>query len=264
MARARRPHKIPSPEPEQGTDGSRPTHQETAGDADPGEQSAPRASWAYRLKFALVNACTVASLVLGLSAILLTVSGELTRPALCILGCVVFDALDGALARKLGVATEFGAQLDSLADLSAFGVATPTLVYHWLHGDVPTMAVAAVCAMLVVCAAIRLARFNVAPKDDGYFSGVPTTMIAGMLALCTLADPSPLVGFWVALVAGAALLMVSSLPYPKLGQLMRLPPWVWAATVPAALISRTVAFVVLVGAYLSSGPLLWLKQRRAA
>ena len=82
-----------------------------------------------------------------------------------------------------------------------------------------------VCFLWVACAAIRLARFNVSPKDGKFFSGVPTTMAAAVLALSVLIK-LPIPG--LALLAGVAVLafaMVSSFPYAKLARLFRLPPW---------------------------------------
>ena len=99
---------------------------------------------------------------------------------------MVFDGLDGALARRLGVASPFGAQMDSLADMCSFGLAAPVVVYASLAGTVSTPAAAVACALVAGCAAIRLARFNVSPKDGRFFCGVPTTMAAAVLALAVL------------------------------------------------------------------------------
>lgn len=217
---------------------------------------------ARRLKFLVVNACTLANLVLGMVAIMLTFHGELRWAAACVLGCVACDGLDGTLARRLGVASPFGAQMDSLADLCAFGIATPVLMYQWLQlADAPSYAVAPTCVLVAVCAAVRLARFNVSPKDGRYFCGVPTTMAAAILALCTLVDLHP-VPAQVAIVAVLAVLMVSTFPYAKVAQLRRMPSWLWVPTVLGALINPSAAFVLFVTAYLGSGPVLWFKHRR--
>lgn len=225
----------------------------------PGDPTAAR-----QLKFLLVNACTLANLVLGMVAIMLSFHGELRWAAACVLGCVAFDGLDGTLARRLGVASPFGAQMDSLADLCAFGIATPVLAYQWLQvSGAPSYAVAPTCVLVAVCAAVRLARFNVSPKDGRYFCGVPTTMAAAILTLCTLVDVHP-VAAQVITVGTLALLMVSTFPYAKVTQLRRLPSWLWVPSVVGALINPPVAFVLFVSAYLGSGPVLWLKHRRDA
>jgi CDP-diacylglycerol--serine O-phosphatidyltransferase len=223
----------------------------------PGEHTAAR-----RLRFALVNACTLASLALGLLAIFLAMHGDVRFAAGCLVACVAFDGLDGALARKLGVASPFGAQMDSLADMCSFGLAAPVVVYASLAHSVPTAAAAVACMLVAGCAAIRLARFNVSPKDGKFFSGVPTTMVAAVLAVTVLIG-LPLPG--VALVAGVALLafaMVSSFPYVKLARLLRLPPWLWLLPVVGALVDPRLTFVAVVAAYLVSGPVMWVRAKR--
>lgn len=224
----------------------------------PGERTVRR-----RIKFALVNACTLASLTLGLLAIFLAMQGHIRIAAVFLIACVVFDGLDGALARRLGVASPFGAQMDSLADMCSFGLAAPVVVYASLAGAVSTAAAAVACALVAACAAIRLARFNVSPKDGRFFCGVPTTMAAAVLALAVLIG-LPVSG--TVQVAGVALLafaMVSSFPYAKLARLIKLPPWVWLAPVVGALVDIRLTFALIVVGYLVSGPLLWLRQRRA-
>ncbi|MEV0327615.1 CDP-diacylglycerol--serine O-phosphatidyltransferase [Micromonospora echinospora] len=225
----------------------------------PGERTVAR-----RAKFALVNACTLASLMLGVTAIFLAMQGEVRLAAVLLIACVAFDGLDGALARKLNVASPFGAQMDSLADMCSFGIAAPMVVYASLAGAVPTAAAALACALVAACAAIRLARFNVSPKDGRFFCGVPTTMAAMVLALAVAIDlPVPP----VVQVAGVALLafaMVSSFPYAKLARLIKMPAWLWLAPVIGALVDPRLTFALVVVAYLASGPLLWLHQRRTA
>lgn len=225
----------------------------------PGERTLAR-----RLRFAVVNACTLASLTLGLFAIFQAMQGDVRVAAYCLIACVAFDGLDGALARRLGVASPFGAQLDSLADMCSFGLAAPIVVYASLVGSVSTPAAMVACVLVAAGAAIRLARFNVSPKDGRFFCGVPTTMVAAVLALAVLIGP-PVPG--TVQVAGVALLafaMVSSFPYAKLARLLRLPPWVWLAPVTGALIDVRLTFALVVVGYLISGPLLWLRQRRTA
>ncbi|WP_089019028.1 CDP-alcohol phosphatidyltransferase family protein [Micromonospora coriariae] len=225
----------------------------------PGERTVAR-----RMKFGLVNACTLASLMLGMLAIFQAMQGEVRIAALCLIACVAFDGLDGALARRLNVASPFGAQMDSLADMCSFGLAAPVVVYASLAGSVSTAAAAVACALVAACAAIRLARFNVSPKDGRFFCGVPTTMAAAVLAV-TVAIGLPVPG--PVLVAGVALLafaMVSSFPYAKLARLVKLPPWLWLAPVIGALVDIRLTFALIVVGYLVSGPVLWLRQRRTA
>ncbi|MDT5042243.1 MAG: CDP-diacylglycerol---serine O-phosphatidyltransferase [Actinoplanes sp.] len=223
----------------------------------PGEHTTGR-----RVRFGVANSCTLASLALGLLAIFLAMHGDVRLAAGCQVACVVFDGLDGALARKLGVASPFGAQMDSLADMCSFGLAAPVVVYASVAHSVPTPAAAVACMLVAGCAAIRLARFNVSPKDGRFFSGVPTTMAAAVLAVTVLIG-IPVPG--IALLAGVALLaiaMVSSFPYAKLARLVKLPPWLWLAPIVGALIDARLTFVLVVAAYLVSGPVMWLRAKR--
>jgi CDP-diacylglycerol--serine O-phosphatidyltransferase len=214
---------------------------------------------ARRVKFGIANGCTVGSLLLGMTAVFLAIAGDFRLAAIALLACVVFDGCDGGLARKFGVASPFGAQMDSLADLSSFGVATGLVTYQWLiaSGASPVAAGPA-CALIAVCAAIRLARFNVSPKDGTFFCGVPTTMVAAVLALNVLIGPALPVNLEVALIAVYALAMVTSFPYVKLARVLRLPLWVWVFPAICAMISVPGTFAAVVGGYLVSGPLIWL------
>jgi CDP-diacylglycerol---serine O-phosphatidyltransferase len=223
----------------------------------PGERSAAR-----RAKFALANGCTLASLATGMLAIVLAINGEFALAAAMLLACVVLDGFDGGLARRFGVASPFGAQMDSLADLSSFGVATGIVVYQWLvwQGAQPGLAAPA-CVLVAACAAVRLARFNVSPRNGRFFAGVPTTMAAAVLALDILLGPQLPVGAQIATVAVYAMAMVTSFPYASLARVARLPLWLWVVPAIGAMISLPVTFATVVGGYLVSGPVLWFYRR---
>jgi CDP-diacylglycerol--serine O-phosphatidyltransferase len=178
-----------------------------------------------------------------------------------LIGCVIFDGLDGALARKLGVASPFGAQMDSLADMCSFGIAAPVVVYASLHGHAPGALIALACGMIAAGAAIRLARFNVSPKDGRFFSGVPTTMTAAVMGVAVLIGLRLPGAVAVVAVALLAVAMVSGFPYAKVGRIARLPLWFWVAPAAGLLLNAQATFALLVAVYLVSGPLLWLRQR---
>lgn len=223
----------------------------------PGDHTAAR-----RLAFLLVSSCTLASLMLGVGAILLAMQGDVRTAALCLIGCVTFDGLDGALARRLGVASPFGAQLDSLADMCSFGIAAPLVVYASLAGHVSQTAAGVACGLVAACSAIRLARFNVSPKDGRFFCGVPTTVAAAVLALAVLVDLPVSGRVQLAGVALLAFAMVSTFPYVKLARLVKLPPWLWLVPLAGVLVNAQLTFAAAVAGYLVSGPVLWLRQRR--
>jgi CDP-diacylglycerol--serine O-phosphatidyltransferase len=222
-----------------------------------GEQTVVR-----RCQFAIVQSCTIASLVLGMAAIYAVLHGEVRIAAAILLGCVLFDGADGALARAFGVSTPFGAQMDSLADMCSFGLATPVVAFAWLAGPSPVAVVAPVCALIAICAAIRLARFNVSPKNGRFFSGVPTTIAAAIIVIAVLIRPEA--GRWAAplFVGAIAVAMVSSFPYMKIGALRRVPKWLLPLGAVAVALDPTTTLGLLVGAYLLSGPLLWARQKR--
>lgn len=224
----------------------------------PGAQTPAR-----RVRFALVQGCTIGSLMLGMLAIFLSLHDQPRWAAALLVGCVTFDGLDGLLARRFGVASPFGAQMDSLADMCSFGIAAPVVVYTSIHGSVPGALLAGACALIACCAAIRLARFNVSPKDGRFFCGVPTTMAAAVLGLATLIGlrlPGPIA---VSALALLALAMVSSFPYAKLARIIRLPAWLWVLPLVGILIDYRITFAALVMLYLLSGPVVWLRTRRS-
>lgn len=216
-----------------------------------------------KVRFVVVNGFTAASLILGFASLILTMAGSLTQAALCLLASVALDACDGNLARRWKVSSSFGAQLDSMADMTAFGVAAAALAYYWLLEKEPShlIIIAIVSSMVALTGAIRLARFNVAPANSDYFQGIPTTFAAAVIALLYLAAPN-LAMFWaLGLVALLAILMVSAFPYMKLAQLRRLPKWLWLIAGISVLFNPPVGALTCASAYLCSGPVLWWKQR---
>jgi CDP-diacylglycerol--serine O-phosphatidyltransferase len=175
--------------------------------------------------YLLPNLLTTAGLFCGFYAIVASINGEFDRAAHAIILAGVFDILDGKIARLTHASSVFGVQYDSLADLTSFGLAPGLLVYLWgLHefGRIGWSA----AFIYVVCAALRLARFNVqsASGDRRYFRGLPTPAAAGVLATTVLFyhEVQRLVGHpleverpvWFVVVAyGLAYLMISNIRY---------------------------------------------------
>ena len=143
--------------------------------------------------------------------------------------------------------------------------ATTSLAYYWLAQKSPEILVIAIVSGLVLMmGAIRLARFNVAPKDDRYFQGIPTTVVAGIIAATYLTSPNLPFG-WAALLVGLlAVLMVSAFPYFKFSQVKRMPKWVPIIVIIAAIIDLPVTVLIVASAYIFSGPVLWWRLRQAA
>lgn len=132
------------------------------------------------------NLLTVLALCAGLTSIRMTLDSRWEPAIYLILLAVILDGLDGRMARFLDAASDFGAELDSLADFLNFGIAPALLVYNQIYQDTPYANLGwAVCLCLVVCCMLRLARFNTA-EDDGaasHFVGIPAPALAFLALL---------------------------------------------------------------------------------
>lgn len=168
----------------------------------------------------LPNLLTSASLFGGFYAIIATINGRFETAAIAILISCVFDALDGKIARFTHTTSQFGAEYDSLSDLVAFGVAPGLLAFQWALEPFGRLGWLA-SFMYVICAALRLARFNVQQdsSDVNYFKGLPVPGAASFIASLILFT-SALNGLngskhilVIILIYLLSFLMVSSLDY---------------------------------------------------
>jgi len=148
--------------------------------------------------FLLPAMMTSANLLCGYYAVVASVVGtpeDFNHAAKAIGIAIIFDSLDGRVARLTGSNTEFGVQFDSLADVVSFGVAPAVLAYSWGVRSVANLDPGALrqlghfgwlcCLAFLICCAWRLARFNVqgmAPGGSKYFVGMPTPASAGVIA----------------------------------------------------------------------------------
>ena len=140
-----------------------------------------------RLNRLLPNALTTLGLCCGFTAVRFGLQEKWEISILFIGAAALFDTLDGRVARLMGGQTELGGQLDSLADAISFGVAPVMLMYLWSLNSAGGIGWV-IATLFVVCAILRLARFNVssvAPDApdwaSNYFSGVATPAAAGMV-----------------------------------------------------------------------------------
>lgn len=194
------------------------------------------------LRAVVPNAVTVLALCFGLTGVRFAIGGEWEKAVGAILMAGVLDGIDGRVARLLKGASRFGAELDSLSDVTAFGVAPALVLYLWSLQYLPGNMGWVIALSHAIACALRLARFNAQidaveqpHKKMGFFTGVPAPMAAG-LAL------SPLfVQFWLAptalddaqlratLVAvttlAVAFTMISSLPSYGWGSVRLRPSW---------------------------------------
>jgi len=174
----------------------------------------------------LASVLTTLSLYLGLSSIFASIREDYDKAGYFILAAIVCDMLDGTVARITKSISEFGKELDSLCDLVSFGVAPAVLIYHayWYEEQLAGTAVGRTGSMMAIifaiCAALRLARFNVwqAGKRES-FTGLPTPAAGGTVAAFVLFMNyfEWRVAFYVLgpLTISLAFLMVSNVHYPK-------------------------------------------------
>lgn len=208
---------------------------------------------------------TFTGLVCAFSAVLLVINGELTTAGACILAGYLLDALDGGVARRLGVASPFGLQLDSLVDVVTFGVAPSVLVYQYLQPlSIRPAIVWAACVCYMVGGVFRLARFNLLPAKESHSESVGLTISTSgaTLALCVLSNRAydhrliP-AGAFPALAVVLALLMASRVRYPALASVFR-RRWLGVAGLAAAVVlaiwlSPQLVWLALTGGYVSFG-----------
>ena len=165
------------------------------------------------------NYLTLCNIFCGFMSILTTSHGYFIWGAVFIILAMLADRYDGIVARKLGVVSEIGHDLDSLCDVVSFGVAPAMLVFDiFITNDKPStllmVIVAILCGIYVCCGAYRLARFNVTKMKNGYYQGVPITTCGTVLAvLAPIKLPS--IAILILLVL-CSYLMVSNLKIKKI------------------------------------------------
>jgi CDP-diacylglycerol--serine O-phosphatidyltransferase len=150
--------------------------------------------------FVLPNLITLGNVFCGFNAIRLVAKEQPTeddvyRAAVLLIFAMLFDLMDGRVARMTRTQSAFGLQLDSLADVISFGVAPAFLVYKWVLYRMPVAGLL-VAFLYIACAAIRLARFNVltagaagAPsKPSRHIIGLPSPPSAGILISLVVAN----------------------------------------------------------------------------
>jgi CDP-diacylglycerol--serine O-phosphatidyltransferase len=227
------------------------------------------------------NILTVLALCAGMTAIRFALQGRWEPAVVAVVLAAVFDGLDGRMARLLKGATKFGAELDSLSDFCAFGVAPAFIVYQWSAHDLGGLGWIAALGY-ATCAALRLARFNTMIEDpqrpawaNDFFTGVAAPAGAGFAMLpmvltflletdAVLRHPA-LNAAWLIV---CALLMISRIPTFSLKKLHVkrehvLPTLVLVGLLAALLVSYPWFTLAAAGlAYLASIPVSFASQRR--
>jgi len=228
---------------------------------------------------------TLGNMACGFYALLSSVRGEFVSSAYAIIAGMVFDALDGRVARLVHGESSFGVEFDSMADFLSFGVAPAHMMYAFILKDYDPWGYP-MAFLYALCGGLRLARFN-AMAHDGlgsktHFTGLPIPGGVGFLASFVLLyqiieegrpahtwqflmDQIPsLYGLAPFMTIAIALLMVSTIPYPAFKQPGVLRP----RSVPVILLLLVVGFLVMwfpqnaifvvFFVYVLIGPVSWL------
>jgi CDP-diacylglycerol--serine O-phosphatidyltransferase len=230
---------------------------------------------------------TIGNIFCGYFALLATFNADYDSAAKALGYGVILDGLDGRIARWTRTSSDFGVQLDSLADFLTFGAAPALLAYRWGLGAMNGISAPVAQTVMqigppvmfayVVSGALRLARFNVQsqkPSDapvKRHFVGLPIPAGAGVVAAVIHFFKLPVgqVGsafLWVMLMFCLAMLMISTVRYPNFKDLNVMK---YGARFVLLLVSMTVALVfyfseyallILASVYVASGPVGKLVQ----
>ena len=141
------------------------------------------------LRAVVPNAVTALALCVGLTSVRFAIAGEWESAVYAIVAAALLDGMDGRIARALRGQTRFGAELDSLSDVIAFGVSPAIILHLWSLQHLPRIGWVFALAY-AACMALRLARFNARidvedqpHKSAGFLTGVPAPAGAGLLLL---------------------------------------------------------------------------------
>lgn len=197
------------------------------------------------------NLLTFLSLLCGFVSIIFSLESHFTFSAWAIVISAVLDGLDGQIARRNPLPSEFGRELDSLVDVVCFGIAPALLGYIFVYRDFHFWATASLFIYLS-CSIIRLAKYNITPKEaPAYFSGLPTTAAGGTLASFILVYRGyirfPPRILFLLLVAALSYLMVSRIRYLNLdGLKMLFKRSLWPVVIMAVVLTAVSALFYLV------------------
>jgi CDP-diacylglycerol--serine O-phosphatidyltransferase len=230
--------------------------------------------------YLLPNLITTGALFAGFYAIVAAIDGNFERAGVAVFVAMVFDGLDGRVARWTSTESAFGKEYDSLSDMVSFGLAPAIVAYQWGVARITEYGVIwgrtgwLSAFFFAVAAGLRLARFNTrAVVDKRFFEGLPSPSAAAIVAAFVWfssewREPGLvglIVAFAVTAVAGA--LMVSRFSYYSFKEINlggRIP-FGYIALVPLTFvliaIKPPVMLFILFGLYALSGPVWWLVRR---
>ncbi len=242
---------------------------------DPGRK--PRRLGVYLLPNLLTTGC----LFSGFYAVVAAIDKHFAPAGIAVFVAMIFDTLDGRIARLTRTESAFGKEYDSLADMVAFGLAPAIVSYQWGVVRIAEYGRAwgrfgwLAAFFYAVCAAMRLARFNArsATADKRYFEGLPSPSAAAIVAAFVWFSSEwhepGLTGLIAAfcITAAAGALMVSRFSYPSFKQfdLDRRIKFAYLLIVPLFFVLIAIdpptMLLSIFATYAASAPLLWAGRR---
>jgi len=225
----------------------------------------------YRRRYLIPNLVTLGNMFCGFLTIIYAASGRFEKAALAIGLAILLDGVDGRVARRLNATSKFGVEFDSFSDLVSFGVAPALLMYHWAFRVAADEFGVFITFVFALCAASRLARFNISSENLDSFVGLPTpgaaAMVAALVNFAPRVEPSNVLTVTGAVfMLSLAGLMVSHTEFLSLKRLkIRKMHFLWRVLFGAliALIwyNNGIGFLVLALGYCMS-PLVVMMVRR--
>jgi len=231
--------------------------------------------------YLLPNLLTTGCLFAGFYAIVAAIDSNFERAGMAVFAAMLFDGLDGRVARWTGTESSFGKEYDSLADMVAFGLAPAIVTYQWGHERIAEYGQAwgrlgwLAAFFYAATAALRLARFNArtASQDKRFFEGLPSPSAAAIAAafiwFASDWQTPGLTGLIVAfaITASAGALMVSRFGYPSLKQfdMDRRVRFAYFIIVPLFFVlialDPPTMLLAMFSTYALSAPALWVARR---
>jgi len=225
--------------------------------------------------YVLPNIFTSLNLFCGFYSIISSIDGKFITAAVAIIIGVVFDILDGKIARATNTSSKFGVEYDSLADLITFGLAPGIMTYLWALKPLGRIGWLATFLFLA-CGTLRLARFNTQAGSisSDYFLGLPIPAAAGMTATTVLLFKKlGIVGYEnpviiLVMIYLLSFLMVSTIKYnsfkkPELFRKMKFNVLVTAILILIFIAAQPSIALFLFGVvYILSGPLFSIRYYR--
>ncbi len=222
------------------------------------------------LLYVLPNLFTASSIFVGVISIVEASKEHFVLASWLILLALIFDGLDGRIARMTNTTSQFGVEFDSLADIISFGIAPAMLLYFFIGDEFGRFGIL-VSALYVIFGAIRLARFNIstAKTDPSVFIGLPIPTAAIFISMWILLfHKYALENYSVTLLVlslAVAILMVSNFRYPSFKKVTLDKPMVFKTMIIFVLVASLLylfsaeGFALIILAYVLYGPLRALK-----